>query len=137
MDNTDLYNSHEVAERITATAKLRGVKLKDMLLECKISKNTISNLWHGKNTAYTSLAVIADYLDCSVDYLIGRTDNMCSHKIKCLQIDGVKMKPLGTIQNGKKTVYTAANSDDNVDAEYVELDQKKFDEMKAQSENNH
>ena len=39
-----------------------------------IGKNTMSNLKTSMPKADT-LAKIADYLDCSVDYLLGRTDN--------------------------------------------------------------
>lgn len=34
----------------------------------------MSALYHDKSIAYDSLAKIADYLDCSMDYLVGRTD---------------------------------------------------------------
>ena len=35
----------------------------------------MANLKASKSFAHDSLARIADYLDCSVDYLLGRTDN--------------------------------------------------------------
>lgn len=46
-----------------------------MLVACDLGSNTMSALYHGKSIAFDSLAKIADYLDCSVDYLLGRTDN--------------------------------------------------------------
>ena len=36
--------------------------------------NAISEFGKGKQLSCISLARIADYLDCSVDYLLGRTD---------------------------------------------------------------
>nr|WP_295764133.1 hypothetical protein [uncultured Oscillibacter sp.] len=36
--------------------------------------NAISEFSKGKQLSCISLAKIADYLDCSVDYLLGRTD---------------------------------------------------------------
>lgn len=46
-----------------------------MLVAYDLGSNTMSALYHGKSIALDSLAKIADYLDCSVDYLLGRTDN--------------------------------------------------------------
>ena len=37
--------------------------------------NAISEFAKGKQMSCIALARIADYLDCSVDYLLGRTDN--------------------------------------------------------------
>ncbi len=69
-----LYNSSDVANRIKSYAKYKNVVLKDMLIKCDLGSNTMSALYHGKCIAFDSLAKIADYLDCSVDYLLGRTD---------------------------------------------------------------
>lgn len=46
-----------------------------MLEELDLGSNTMSHMRHGRAIASDSLAKIADYLDCSVDYLLGRTDN--------------------------------------------------------------
>lgn len=70
-----MYDSIKVAEMIKKTAKARGIQLKDMLLKLELNKNTLSNMYNGSMLKGDSLARIADYLDCSVDYLLGRTDN--------------------------------------------------------------
>ena len=41
-----------------------------------LSKHTLSNLNKGSMIGADSLAKIADYLDCSVDYLLGRSDEL-------------------------------------------------------------
>lgn len=74
MDDKNLYKSLNVAEVIKARAKQKGVILKDMLSELGLGSNTMSNMRHNRMIAADSLARIADYLDCSVDYLLGRTD---------------------------------------------------------------
>ncbi len=66
--------SQNIAKRIKLVAKTRNVPLKTMLSDCNLGINTISELSKGKQISYVSLAKIADYLDCSVDYLLGRTD---------------------------------------------------------------
>ena len=46
-----------------------------MLVALELGSKTMSNMRHGRTIASDSLARIADYLNCSVDYLLGRTDN--------------------------------------------------------------
>lgn len=75
-----MFNSQEVSNRIKETAKSKGIALKEMLSECDLGINLISHLAKGQAVTYVNIAKIADYLDCSVDYLLGRTENPESHK---------------------------------------------------------
>ncbi len=70
-----MYITQDIAHRIKATAKARKITIKQLLSECGLNINAISEFSKGKNLSCISLARIADYLDCSVDYLLGRTDN--------------------------------------------------------------
>ena len=70
-----MYESTKVAERIKCVAKSKGVQLKDLFSGLSLNKNTLSNMYNGSMLKGDSLGRIADYLDCSVDYLLGRTDN--------------------------------------------------------------
>lgn len=46
-----------------------------MLSDCNLSVNTLSSMQSGGYyPRLEAIAKIADYLDCSVDYLLGRTD---------------------------------------------------------------
>ena len=74
MEAQSLYNSHNIAIIVKNRAKIQNVVIKDMLAELNLGSNTMSAMYHGKMIAADSLARIADYLDCSVDYLLGRTD---------------------------------------------------------------
>lgn len=69
------YNSLNIAEMIKVRSKSQGIAIKVMLEELELGSNTMSHMRHGRSIASDSLAKIADYLDCSVDYLLGRTDN--------------------------------------------------------------
>lgn len=69
-----MYNPPDIAMRIKSTAKEKGVSLKAMLEEVGLGSNTMSHMRHGKMPAADTLARIADFLGCSVDYLLGRTD---------------------------------------------------------------
>lgn len=75
MSTDALYNSPYVANRIKSYAKSKNVSLKSILENCNLGSNTFSHMLHDRVLAFDSLARIADYLDCSVDYLLGRTDN--------------------------------------------------------------
>ena len=71
-----MYQTVEVAKRIKSRAKERKVKITELLSECGLNKNTLSTMTsRGLLPKADSLAKIADQLDCSVDYLLGRTDN--------------------------------------------------------------
>lgn len=68
-----LYYAVEIAQRIKKLAKEKEITVKDMLLKTKLNKNSINTLSNGSMIQCDSLAKIADYLDCSVDFLLGRT----------------------------------------------------------------
>lgn len=71
-----MYNAQQCAERIKERAKSQKILIKDMLKECELSKNALSSmLSRGSWLQANNLARIADYLDCSTDYLLCRTDN--------------------------------------------------------------
>lgn len=70
----NMYESVKIAERIKKTAKARGIQLKIMLEDIGLNKNTLSNMYKGSVPKADNLAKIADYLNVSVDYILGRTD---------------------------------------------------------------
>lgn len=71
-----MYDPANAAERIKQTAKSKKISVKQMLEDCEMNKNVISTmLSRGSMPKADNLARIADYLDCSVDYLLGRTNN--------------------------------------------------------------
>lgn len=70
-----MYNSEEIANRIKLLSKQQKKPLKELLSSCGLGINTISKISKGNDILTLNFAKIADYLDCSVDYLLGRTDN--------------------------------------------------------------
>lgn len=66
-----MYNSNNIAEKIKALSELKGVSVKKLLIDTGLGKNTMSNFKTSMPKA-DNLAKIADYLNCSVDYLLGR-----------------------------------------------------------------
>ena len=69
-----MHDSYKITKCIKNRAKQQGTSQGEMLSECGLGINTISELSKGKQISYANFAKIADYLDCSVDYLLGRTD---------------------------------------------------------------
>lgn len=75
-----MYIAQTTKERIKQLCKSQKINMEDMLISCDLGVNAIRQINDNKGMASFSLAKIADYLDCSVDYLLGRTDNPNSHK---------------------------------------------------------
>ena len=70
-----MYSTQDIANRIKLRLKNQHISTKNMLTDLDMGINAISEFSKGKHMSCISLARIADYLDCSVDYLLGRTDN--------------------------------------------------------------
>jgi len=70
-----MYSTQNIANRIKLRLKNQHINTKNMLADLDMGINAISEFSKGKHMSCISLARIADYLDCSVDYLLGRTDN--------------------------------------------------------------
>ena len=73
------YISSEIAERIKLIAKSKELTVSTVLKEVNLGRNTMANFKTSMPKA-DNLAKIADYLDCSIDYLMGRTDDPDLHK---------------------------------------------------------
>lgn len=70
------YKSDFVAARIKAILKTKKIAASKMLADCGMNKNALYTMQSdGYLPRLEAVAKIADYLDCSVDYLLGRTDN--------------------------------------------------------------
>lgn len=69
-----MYNSYKVANRIKFLASSKKISIKQLLNNIQLGPNTMSNMKTSMPKA-DNLAKIADYLNCSVDYLLGRTEN--------------------------------------------------------------
>lgn len=70
-----MYVTQDIANRIKSQLKSQHINTKEMLSDLDMGINAISEFAKGKQMSCITLARIADYLSCSVDYLLGRTDN--------------------------------------------------------------
>lgn len=63
------------ASRIKGLCKEKKIAIKNMLEHTDINRNFMYDLKIGQIPSADKFERIADYLDCSVDYLLGRTEN--------------------------------------------------------------
>lgn len=66
-----MYNSVEIAERIKFVAKSKSVPVKTILDNTGLGVNTLQHM-NNSMPKVDTLARIADYLEVSIDYLLGR-----------------------------------------------------------------
>lgn len=94
-----MYNSQEIAEKIKKLSKVRDISIKKLLEEVGLGYNTMSNM---KNSMpkVDNLAKIADYLNCSVDYLIGRTET-----VETIHLPDEIISGLGNLLNKKLSSF--------------------------------
>lgn len=72
-----MYNSQNIVNRIKEYAKSKNIYTSKMLDDCGLSKNTLSSMQsRGSFPQVDTLAKIADYLNCSIDYLLDRTEKI-------------------------------------------------------------
>lgn len=69
-----MYSAQTLVDNIKKQAKSKNVLIRDLLAECDLNVNTLSQISDKKGLSSFSLALIADNLNCSVDFLLGRTD---------------------------------------------------------------
>ena len=70
-----MYNAQTAADsikKILIDLKITG---KQMAIDCDLGVNVLSNIRRGDVKSIETFDKIADYLGCSLDYLIGKTDN--------------------------------------------------------------
>ncbi|MDE6005096.1 MAG: helix-turn-helix domain-containing protein [Oscillospiraceae bacterium] len=66
----------QIAERVKTKCKEKGLSVAQLLRACGITKSFIYDLEkRDTSPSCERIAKIADHLGCSVDYLLGRTDN--------------------------------------------------------------
>ena len=70
-----MYNLQLIENRIMSIAKEMGLSKNKLLINTNLNKSVFDNMKRGQIPSVDKIHIIADYLDCSVDYLLGRTDN--------------------------------------------------------------
>lgn len=100
-----MYTAKTTVDRIQLLIKEKGFTQKQVFTECGIDENTVKRMTDKKGISSFYLAKIADYLDCSVDYLLGRTDIPNVYN---------QSNNSGTIQNGGNGFQASHNGVVNI-----------------------
>lgn len=69
-----MYNLQLIEERIMSIASQLGLSKNKLLSNANLNKSVFDNMKKGQIPSVDKIHAIADYLGCSVDYLLGRTD---------------------------------------------------------------
>lgn len=112
-----MYISTNISDKIKQLCKSKGVSVKKMLEDVGLGFNMMSCMKTSMPKA-DNLAKIADYLDCSVDYLLGRTADPESHKQK---------GPVLMVENEPRYLVRRAGRDGILSEEY--LTKEEIDKM--------
>ena len=71
-----MYNPQITVDRITELRTIKGISLSKLNEACGLNKNTITVSANSKTGLSAKiLSDVAKFLGCSVDYLLGETDN--------------------------------------------------------------
>lgn len=96
-----MLNTQITAERIKSQAKCKGISVKKLLESCNLGVNTVTKMSNGTDVVSQNLLKIAEYLNVSTDYLLGRTDNPdINYSIKTGNITGFNVKGNTSINIG-------------------------------------
>lgn len=120
-----MYNSSETSTRIRQLAKEKGIQMSELQEKCGLSKNTI--MQSGKSQEgmkAKNLYAIAEMLECSVDYLLGRTDNPNETNITVTD-----NKQTSITGNNSISVNAADNKKDTLTEQFIQkFEQLDFDD---------
>ena len=100
-----MVNPQLVSDRIKQRAKDLNVPLGKMLSDLNLGVNTVSQMATGKGVSYLIIESIADYLNCSVDYLLGKSCYVTSTTNPDIVTVNAKVVKLSKDQLGKVIGY--------------------------------
>lgn len=101
-----MNNPQEISALIKKIVSEKPFTISQMLSDIGLGRNAMSHMDNGSSPKVENIAKIADYLNVSVDYLLGRTEQ---------NVDGViNNGSNNTIQNGNgNTVNSSSPLEDN------------------------
>ncbi len=71
-----LCKNAQISTIIKTLCKFKGITISTLLSDCNLTKSFIYDLEkRATSPSCDKISRIADYFNCSVDYLLGRTDN--------------------------------------------------------------
>ena len=84
-----MYEPQITAERIKLLSQKKGISIAKLQEKCELSRNVISqSAKSSQGIKAKNLYLIAEVLECSVDYLLGRTDDPSMYSNTNIEITG-------------------------------------------------
>lgn len=116
-----MTNPQKIADRIKDRASKLNVSVASVLQNVGIKdKNFINKIENGTNVGYINIVKIADYLECSVDYLLGRTDEIALNQGTVIQAGDVSGNIIAGDINGDHNANINTGIPEDI-SEMVEL----------------
>lgn len=120
-----MQNEH-LSSTIKRLCEEKGITVKELLSKCNLSKSFIYDL--EKKSASPSckrVSCIADFFSCSVDYLLGRTDDPVLHKSADENTSRIRTVPVSV-----KSIKTSSPQSDE-EAETQQVIARQYFDMPA------
>lgn len=86
-----MYSSNKIANKIRELSKTQSIAIQDILKSANMGRNALSHMDNGSMPKCDNLAKIADLLNVSTDYLLGRTDNPEINRVPVFTPEPVKI----------------------------------------------
>ncbi len=101
-----MTNPNNIAIKIKETAKQRNIQMGDLFENTGLSKGTLYSMTNGGSFPKSdNLIKIADYLDCSIDYLLDRSDIIdCKKEISEKYSDQEILQKLKSLSDDDKEI---------------------------------
>lgn len=114
---TNKYDTTLLTRMIEKLCLEKNIPVKEMLVQSGLSRNVVDNLKKGSVPSVDKIAQIADYFGCSVDYILGRTNEPKINSINIIKTGNIT----GDNINGSNNINIHQSSASAYDAELMEL----------------
>lgn len=125
-------NNAELAQKLKQKCKEKSLPMTKLLEECQLSKSFIYDLEkRDKTPSVAAIARIADMLDCSVDYLLGRESSGVANSFN----GDITMGDIGDKSNVKVNVADFGEketTENSFGSEFLQEMEKKFNSLNLQ-----
>ena len=102
-----MYDAQLTIDRIQKLIKSQNLVQKDVLTTCGIGINTLKNMKSNKGMGCFTLATLADFLNTSTDYLLGRADEPYMTITVTQTGEIIEQSPINAVNNSEKIDQTA------------------------------
>lgn len=118
-----MYNPQKTFDRIKERREASGISMNELNSACEVNKNTIATSANSKSGLSAKILYdIANYLDVSVDYLLGRTEKSSSSELTENEQEILYYFSKLTIEQQLKLIGRAEALADQNEAEAVKKD---------------